>query len=152
MFVPLESLKLPNLIFRIEIKYLLIMVKLTKAEEQVMKILWEMEEGLVKDMIEKFPQPKPAYNTVSTVIRVLEKKGFVSHKAYGNTYLYFPVIPKEEYARVHFMDFMKEYFNDSFPKMAAFFAREKNIDLSEMEDILRMTEKELDKNNTTDNE
>ena len=128
------------------------MNKLTKAEEQVMQILWEMEEGLVKDVIKEFSQPKPAYNTVSTVIRVLEKKGFVSHKAYGNTYVYFPVVPKEEYARIHFMDFMKDYFNDSFPKMAAFFAREKNIDISEMEDILKMTEKELNDNKSTDNE
>jgi predicted transcriptional regulator len=119
------------------------MKKLTKAEEQVMHILWELREGLVKDVIKEFPDPKPAYNTVSTVIRVLEKKGFVRHKAYGNTYVYFPDIPKEEYARVHFMDFVKEYFNDSFPKMAAFFAREKNLDISEMEEILQMTEEEL---------
>ncbi|MFC2098114.1 BlaI/MecI/CopY family transcriptional regulator [Bacteroidota bacterium] len=128
------------------------MKKLTKAEEQVMQILWEMEEGLVKDMIIRFPDPKPAYNTVSTVIRVLEKKGFVSHKAYGNTHVYFPVVLKEEYARVYFMDFMKEYFNDSFPKMAAFFAREKNLDISEMEEILKMTEKELSNNNSANNE
>ena len=128
------------------------MKKLTKAEEQVMQILWEMEEGLVKDVINRFPDPKPAYNTVSTVIRVLEKKGFVSHKAYGNTYVYYPVVPKEEYARIYFMDFMKDYFNDSFPKMAAFFAREKNLDISEMEEILKMTERELSNNNSINNE
>jgi len=121
------------------------MKKLTKAEEHVMQILWDMEEGLVKDVIKQFPDPKPAYNTVSTVIRVLEKKDFVAHKAYGNTYLYYPLVPKEEYARVHFMDFMKEYFNDSFPKMAAFFACEKNLDINEMEEILKMTEKEIKK-------
>lgn len=127
----MESLKLP------------LNKKLTKAEEQLMKILWELGEGLVKDVIERLPKPKPAYNTVSTVIRVLEKKGFVSHKAYGNTYLYYPLVGKEEYARVHFMDFMKDYFNDSFPKMAAFFAREKNLDISELEDIIKLTEEEL---------
>jgi len=121
------------------------MKKLTKAEEQVMQILWDLEEGLVKDVIRKFPKPKPAYNTVSTVIRVLEKKGFVDHKAYGNTYVYYPLVRKEEYARIHFMGFMKDYFNDSFPKMAAFFAREKNLDIAEMEEILKMTEKELNK-------
>lgn len=128
------------------------MKKLTKAEEQVMHILWEMGEGLVKDVIEEFPEPKPAYNTVSTVIRVLEKKGFVSHKAYGNTHVYYPVIRKEEYAGVHFMGFMKEYFNDSFPKMAAFFAREKNLDIGEMEEILKMTEEEIKKTKTPENE
>lgn len=121
------------------------MKKLTKAEEQVMQILWKLEKGLVRDVIDQFPDPKPPYNTVSTVIRVLEKKGFVDHKAYGTTYEYFPSIEKEEYARVHFMHFMKNYFNNSFPKMAAFFAREKNLSMEEMEDILKMTEAELNK-------
>ena len=92
------------------------MKKLTKAEEQVMQILWNLKEGLVKDVIKEFPDPKPAYNTVSTVIRVLEKKEFVDHKAYGNTYVYFPTVNKADYAGVHFMDFMKEYFNDSLIK------------------------------------
>jgi predicted transcriptional regulator len=123
------------------------MKKLTRAEEQVMKILWEIGEGLVKDVIARFPDPKPAYNTVSTVIRVLEKKGFITHKAYGNTYVYFPSVRKEEYARIHFMDFVKDYFNDSFPQMAAFFAREKKLDISEMEEILKITEEELKKSN-----
>lgn len=128
------------------------MKKLTQAEEQVMQILWDMEEGLVKDIIKDFPDPKPAYNTVSTVIRVLEKKEFVSHKAYGNTYVYFPKVKKEDYAGVHFMDFMKEYFNDSFPQMATFFAREKNMSIGEMEEILKITEDELKKTNSEDNE
>lgn len=127
------------------------MKKLTKAEEQIMQILWDLGEAVAKDVLKKFPEPKPAYNTVSTVIRVLEKKGFVSHKAYGNTYVYIPKVTREEYARVHFLGFMKDYFNDSFPKMAAFFAKEKNLDISEMEEILKMTEKELDKNKSPEN-
>ena len=72
------------------------MNKLTRAEEQVMQVLWEMEKGLVKDMLDKLPEPKPAYNTVSTIIRILEKKGFVDHKAYGTTYEYFPIVKKED--------------------------------------------------------
>ena len=128
------------------------MKRLTKAEEQVMQILWKLEDGLVKDVIAEFPKPKPAYNTVSTVIRVLEKKGFVGHKAYGTTYLYYPLINKEEYARVYFMGFMKDYFNDSFPKMAAFFARENNLDIGELEQILRLTEEELNKIKPEDDE
>jgi BlaI family penicillinase repressor len=128
------------------------MKKLTKAEEQVMQILWDLDEALVKDVLKRFPEPRPAYNTVSTVIRVLEKKGFVSHKAYGNTHVYFPKISREDYARVHFLGFMKDYFNDSFPKMAAFFAREKNLDISEMEEILKLTEKELGKNKSSEDE
>ncbi len=129
-----------------------IMKKLTKAEEQVMHILWNIEKGLVRDVINRFPDPKPPYNTVSTVIRVLEKKGFVTHKAYGTTYEYYPLIKKEEYARVHFMHFMKSYFNDSFPKMAAFFAREKNLDMKELEEILKITEMELRKSKGSEDE
>jgi len=128
------------------------MKKLTKAEEQVMQILWDLEEGLVKDVIKEFPDPKPAYNTVSTVIRVLEKKGFIEHKAYGTTYVYFPKVRKQEYAKIHFMDFMKDYFNDSFPQMATFFAREKNMSIHEMEEILKLTEEEIKKNQSEDNE
>jgi len=119
------------------------MKRLTKAEEQVMQILWDLDRGLVRDVIDKLPAPKPAYNTVSTVIRVLEKKGFVDHKAYGTTYEYFPLIKKEEYTRVHFSDLMKNYFNNSFPEMAAFFARENNLSLDELQDMIKMTENEL---------
>lgn len=125
--------------------YIIPMNRLTRAEEQVMQFLWEMGEGMTKDVISRFPDPKPAYNTVSTVIRVLEKKGFVEHKAYGKTHVYYPVVEKEAYARIQFMGFMKDYFNNSFPRMAAFFAREKNIDISEMEEILKMTEEEIHK-------
>ena len=124
------------------------MNKLTRAEEQVMQVLWEMERGLVKDMLDKLPEPKPAYNTVSTIIRILEKKGFVDHKAYGTTYEYFPLIKKEDYANFHFSDFMKNYFNDSFPRMAAFFARENNLSMKDMEEIMRLTEVELKKMKT----
>jgi BlaI family penicillinase repressor len=132
--------------------YIIPMNRLTRAEEQVMQILWEIGEGMTKDVISHFPDPKPAYNTVSTVIRVLEQKGFVEHKAYGKTHVYFPVVEKEAYARIHFMGFMKYYFNNSFPRMAAFFAREKNLDISEMEEILRMTEEEINKLKSTENE
>ena len=121
------------------------MNKLTRAEEQVMQVLWEMQKGLVKDMLDKLPEPKPAYNTVSTIIRILEKKGFVDHKAYGTTYEYFPIVKKEDYANFHFSDFMKNYFNDSFPRMAAFFARENNLSMDDMEEIMRLTEIELKK-------
>ena len=124
------------------------MNKLTRAEEQVMQILWDLERGLVKDILDMIPEPKPAYNTVSTIIRILEKKGFVDHKAYGTTYEYFPIIKKDVYAQFHFRDFMKNYFNDSFPRMAAFFARENNLSIEDMEEIMRLTEAELKKMKT----
>lgn len=117
--------------------------QLTKAEEQVMQILWKIEKGLVKDVLSQLPKPVPAYNTVSTVIRILEKKGFVDHKAYGNTYEYFPIVSKEEYTREHFADFLKNYFDNSFPALTAFFARENELNLSELEDILKMAGKEI---------
>ena len=122
------------------------MKKLTNAEEEVMQILWELKTGFVKDVIDRMEDPKPPYNTVSTVIRILEKKEFISHKQYGNTYEYFPVVSKEEYAKVHFSDFMTNYFNNSFPRMAAFFARENNLTMKDLEEIMKLTEKEL-KNN-----
>jgi len=128
------------------------MNRLTRAEEQVMQILWELGEGMTKDVISQLPDPKPAYNTVSTVIRVLEKKGFVDHKAYGKTHVYYPAVEKEAYAKIQFMGFMKDYFNNSFPRMAAFFAREKNIDISEMEEIFKMTEEEINKIKSTEDE
>lgn len=121
------------------------MNKLTKAEEQVMQVLWTMKKGLVKDIREAFPDPRPAYNTVSTIIRILEKKGFVDHIAYGNTYEYFPLVDKDRYASFHFRDFMRNYFNDSFPRMAAFFASENNLTMKDLEDILKETGDELQK-------
>lgn len=119
------------------------MKKLTAAEEDVMQILWRLEKGFVKDILEQFPDPKPPYTTVLSVIRVLEKKEFVSHTQYGNTYEYFALVTKDEYAGEHFNQFLSGYFNNSFPKMAAFFARENNLTMSELEEIMRLTQKEL---------
>ena len=115
----------------------MIYMQLTKAEEQVMQILWEMGEGLVKDVREKFDNPKPARNTVSTVIRILEKKGYIGHRAYGNVHVYYPVVEKEEYSKSRLFDLMKNYFNDSFPAMASFFAKEKDLTMKELEELLR---------------
>ena len=120
------------------------MKTLTKAEEQVMHVLWELEKTVVRDILERLPDPKPAYNTVSTVVRVLEKKGFVDHKSYGTTYEYFPLISKKEYTQVYFGYFMKKYFNNSFPKMASFFAKENDLSLQEMEEMMKEIQKELD--------
>jgi len=123
------------------------MRELTKAEEQVMQILWDSEEAIVRDMVEQFPNPRPAYNTVSTVLRVLEKKGFVDHKAYGTTYVYFPLISKKEYSKFQFTNLIKNYFNGSFPKMAAFFARENNLSIQELEEMMDLAREELNDEN-----
>jgi BlaI family penicillinase repressor len=120
-------------------------MQLTKAEEQVMQILWELEEGLVKDIRDRFSDPKPARNTVSTVVRILEKKGFVGHKAYGNVYLYYPLILKSDYSKSQLFGLMEGYFNNSFPAMASFFAREKDLTVKDLEELLEDTKKELSK-------
>jgi len=121
-------------------------MQLTKAEEQVMQILWDLKEGLVKDMRDQFDDPKPARNTISTVVRVLEKKGFVSHKAYSNVHIYYPLVSKREYSRNQLFGLMESYFNNSFPAMASFFAREKDLSVRELDELLDDTRKELKKN------
>ncbi len=98
--------------------------ELTKAEEQVMQILWEIKKGFVKEVIEKMPEPKPAYNTVSTIIRILEKKGFVGYNSFGKTHEYFPLIAKDEYRSFFLRNFMGNYFGGSIKNLVSFFARE----------------------------
>jgi BlaI family transcriptional regulator, penicillinase repressor len=121
-------------------------MQLTKAEEQIMQILWDMKNGLVKDIRNHFNDPKPARNTVSTVLRVLEKKGYVGHKAFGNVHLYNPLISKSEYSKSQLFGLIKNYFNNSFPAMASFFVREKVLSLKELEELLEDTKNELSKN------
>jgi predicted transcriptional regulator len=124
----------------------IIHMQLTKAEEQVMQILWDMKEGLVKDIREKFEDPKPARNTISTVVRVLEKKGFVDHKAYSNIHIYYPLVSKNEYSKSQLFGLMEGYFNNSFPAMASFFAKEKDLSIKELDELLDDTRKELKRN------
>jgi BlaI family transcriptional regulator, penicillinase repressor len=121
-------------------------MQLTKAEEQVMQILWDLKEGLVKDIRDQFDDPKPARNTISTVVRVLEKKGFVSHKAYSNVHIYYPLVSKREYSKNQLFGLMEGYFNNSFPAMASFFAREKDLSVRELDELLDDTRKELKRN------
>ena len=120
-------------------------MKLTRAEEQIMQVLWDLEEAFVKEILERLDDPKPAYNTVSTIVRILEKKGFVSHHAYGKSHKYYPLVSREEYTRTTMKNFVKDYFSDSFEKMVSFFARERDIDLKEMEDIMRIMQQEIEK-------
>ncbi len=120
---------------------------LTKAEEQVMKILWDLNEGVVKDIVDKFDDVKPAYTTVATVLTVLEKKGFVSCRKIGNVKLFSPEISKKEYTGFQFKSLLSDYFNGSFPKMATFFAKENNLGIKDLEEILKATEQEINNEN-----
>jgi predicted transcriptional regulator len=119
------------------------MKELTKAEEQVMKILWRIEKGFVKDVLEKMPEPKPAYNTVSTIIRILEKKGFVSYKAYGKTHEYFPIVDMTSYSNFYLKNFIGGYFGGSFQKLVSFFAKENEMDVKDFESLVQHVEKDL---------
>jgi len=119
------------------------MNELTKAEEQIMQILWKIEKGFVKDVITHFNEPKPAYNTVSTIIRILEKKGFVSYKAYGKTHEYFPLISKKDYTKKFFKGFLSRYFSNSFQQLVSFFSNENEMSIEEMEKIMKMMEEEI---------
>ena len=110
--------------------------ELTKAEDQVMQILWRLQKGFVKDIIDEMPNPKPAYNTVSTIVRILENKGFVDHKAYGKTHEYFPVITKDKYTKFYLNNLIKGYFNGSFQNLVSFFAKENKMDVHELEKLL----------------
>ena len=110
--------------------------ELTKAEDQVMQVLWKLERAVVKDIIEEMPTPKPAYNTVSTIVRILETKGFVDHKAYGKTHEYFPVISKEKYTKFYLNNLLKGYFNGSFQNLVSFFAKENKMDVKSIEKLL----------------
>jgi len=112
--------------------------ELTKAEEQIMQILWQLNEAIVKDILDKIPEPKPAYNTVSTVVRVLEGKGFINHKAYGNSHVYFPAISEAEYKKFTFDKMMKNYFNDSYKSLVSFIADEKKIGLNELDELTKL--------------
>ena len=119
--------------------------ELTKAEEQIMQILWDKNNAFVNNILEDLPDPKPAYSTVSTVIRLLEKKGFVSHKVYGNTHQYFPIVSKKEYTDLTCKTLLKGYFSNSFEKMVSYFAIEEKISVKEMEKIKRIMEEEIKK-------
>jgi predicted transcriptional regulator len=119
------------------------MRELTRAEEQVMQVLWKIEKGFVKEILEHFDDPKPAYNTVSTIVRILQDKGFVNHTAYGRTHEYFPLISKDSYSRSHLSNFVNDYFSNSFGNMVSFFAKEKGISVKEMEEIVKVMEKEV---------
>ena len=118
--------------------------ELTRAEEQVMQALWDIGKGMVHEILNRFPEPKPAYNTVSTIVRILEQKGFVDHKAYGRTHEYFPLISRNDYKRNYLGNLLENYFENSFKSLASFFAREEKPSLRELEEIRQLINQEID--------
>ena len=120
------------------------MKDLTKAEEQIMHILWSIKKGFVNDIMESLPEPKPAYNTVSTIVRILEKKGFVDHAAYGKTHEYFPLVSKDKYTKSFLNGFVENYFSNSYQNMVSFFSKNEDMTTKEIEDIIKILQEQVD--------
>ena len=114
------------------------MVKLAKREEQIMQVFWEIGAAFIKEVIPHLPDPKPHYNSVATMVKILEDKGFLDHETIGNVYRYFPVITREEYQKHAMKDIVSQYFDNSYPRMLAFFAKEQNLSEKELKEILEM--------------
>ncbi|MBX2845501.1 MAG: BlaI/MecI/CopY family transcriptional regulator [Saprospiraceae bacterium] len=117
------------------------MEKLTQREEEIMRALWQLNKGFVKEIIELLPAPKPHYNTTSTLVRILEEKGFVDHNTFGKSHQYFPLISEEEYKAKFMKGFVNKYFKNSYKEMVTFFAKEENLSKKDLEEILKMIEK-----------
>ncbi|UPL49296.1 BlaI/MecI/CopY family transcriptional regulator [Hymenobacter sublimis] len=111
--------------------------ELTRAEEQVMQVLWLRGPSFVKDVVPELPAPTPAYTTVSTIIRILEQKGFVGHEAFGRTHRYYPLIAQDEYRRFSLRKLLGGYFGGSFTRLVSFFAKEENLDTQQLDELLR---------------
>lgn len=114
------------------------MNKLTRKEEELMKVLWNAKEGFVKNLVEHYPDPKPHYNTISSLIRLLEEKGFVDHKAYGNTHQYFPIISKQDYRKTFIKDVVKDYFDNSYKQTVSLFIEEQNLSKDELDELIQL--------------
>ena len=118
-------------------------MELTKAEEQVMQILWGLEKAFVKEIIEKFDNPKPAYNTVSTIIRILEKKNFVSYNSFGKTHQYYPLVKKDSYKKSSLNKMIDGYFNKSYKNLVSFFSSVEELSIEDMEEIKKMMDQKI---------
>lgn len=116
------------------------MVTLTKAEEPIMQILWKIEKGFINDILDQLPDPKPPYNSISTIVRVLVKKELVGYHAYGNTHQYFPLISKEEYRKKQLNKLVKEYYSNSLKQVVSFFSENKNLRQEEVDEVMQMLE------------
>lgn len=115
--------------------------ELTKAEEEIMQHLWLLKKAFVKDILQELPEPKPAYNTVSTIVRILETKGFIGHESFGNSHQYFPLIDRDSYKRFATRKLMSSYFENSAHNMLSFFLEREKLDVQEVDEILKVIEK-----------
>jgi BlaI family penicillinase repressor len=114
------------------------MVKLAKREEQIMQVFWDLNKAFIKEVIPHLPNPKPHYNSVATMVKILEEKGFLDHTTVGNVYQYFPLVGREQYQHHAMKDIVSQYFDNSYPRMLAFFAKQQNLSESELNEIIKM--------------
>jgi BlaI family transcriptional regulator, penicillinase repressor len=117
------------------------MKKLTRKEEELMKILWRLEKAFVKDIVEQYPEPKPHYNTVSSLVRLLQDKGIIGFTQYGNTYEYYPLISRDDYRKTFMNQVISDYFDNSYSSAVAFFVKEKGLKPEELDEILQLIRK-----------
>ena len=117
------------------------MERLTRKEEEAMMILWKARKGFIKKFIDLFPDPKPLYTTFSSVIRILEEKGYVGHKAYGKNYEYYPLVKKEEYKKIFMKDVVNDYFGSSYKNVVSFFINEKKVSADDLKKLIQIIEK-----------
>jgi BlaI family transcriptional regulator, penicillinase repressor len=114
------------------------MIKLAKREEQIMQAFWQLEKAFIKEIIPQLPNPKPHYNTVATIVKILEDKGFLAHEAVGNMFQYYPLVTREQYQKHAIKDIVSQYFNNSYPSMLAYFAKEQKISDTELKEIVKL--------------
>ncbi|CDF80865.1 transcriptional repressor, CopY family [Formosa agariphila KMM 3901] len=117
------------------------MKALTKAEEEIMQVLWQLEQGNVKAIIEELPEPKPAYNTISTIVRILESKGFVDYEKQGKGHIYFPLVSKQDYSNQSLNTLVDNYFQGSFKSLVSFFVKKNDVSLNDLEAMMKEIEK-----------
>ncbi len=121
------------------------MKELTRAQEEILKAIWEVENGAVSDILEKLPEPKPAYNTVATVVKVLERKGYVGHRTFGKTNVYYPLVSGKEYAQHIVREAFTGFFKGSINQMVSPLIKNRDISLAELEELKQMLESEISK-------
>ncbi|KAF2340359.1 BlaI/MecI/CopY family transcriptional regulator [Flavobacterium tistrianum] len=118
------------------------MIKLAKREEQIMQVFWDLNKAFIRDIIPLLPDPKPHYNSVATIVKILEEKGFLNRETIGNMHCFFPVIKREEYQQFALKDVVSQYFDNSYPRMLAFFAKEQKLTENELDEIVNMIKKD----------
>ncbi len=118
------------------------MIKLAKREEQIMQVFWDLNKAFIRDIIPHLPDPKPHYNSVATIVKILEDKGFLDHESIVNMHCYFPIVSREAYQQFAMKDIVSQYFDNSYPRMLAFFAKEQNLSEAELDEIVKLIKKE----------